>query len=544
VLVELVVRNLGIIDEVRVEFGPGMTAITGETGTGKTMVVEALTLLVGGRPDPVMVRDGASEATVEGWFVDPDTGDEHVLARTIPAAGRARCWLDGRQVPAGVLAETGAPFVELHGQHAHQTLIETAAQRRALDRFAGIDLHHLHQTRQAWRDATERLNRLGGHRSDRIRQADLLRFQVDEIGSAAVDDPDEDQRLAAEEERLADMAAHRDAAAFALATLHGSDTGSDGGVLGSLGAALGSLGDRPPFAALAERLGALQAEAADVASELRSVLDTWEEDPTRLAELRHRRQLLHDLCRKYGGNLAEVIDHRAAAEAELRRLEEAETAALALTGELAELAEAVTAAEAEVGARRRQAAPAMGVAVEERLRSLGMPKVEVVVRIGDVDPGDDVAILLGANPGSPPLPLAKVASGGELARTMLALRLVLSDAPGTMVFDEVDAGIGGEAALSVGRALSELGRDRQVVVVTHLAQVAAFADHQISVEKVEVDKRTVARIRKLDTEERLGEVARMLSGQRHSDTARRHAAELLELARGTDKPPGEQRAVR
>lgn len=531
-LVELAVTNLGVIADAKIALGAGMTALTGETGAGKTMVVEALGLLLGARPDPDMVTTGAEEATVEGWFVDEVDGSELILARAVPASGRARAWVDGRQVPVGRLAEIGASLVELHGQHTHQTLVDAAAQRRALDRFAGVDLQPLVAARRARRQATAALEQLGGTQLERARRVDLLRFQIDEIEGAGIDGPDEDLRLAAEEERLANLAAHRLAGEVALGALNGSDPLGDGGAEDALGRAAAALAGMPAFAELAGRVLGLQAEVTDVATELRTVLDTWEEDPVRLDGLRRRRQLLHDLAKKYGGDLGGVLTSLDAARGELELLEAAEARAEALAQELERCRQAEAEAEAAIGHQRRQAAPMLAGAVEARLRHLSMGAARLQVEVGGEDPGDQVAFLLAANPGSAPLALSKVASGGELARTMLALRLVLSEGPPTMVFDEVDAGVGGEAALAVGRALAEIGARHQVVVVTHLAQVAAFADRQISVGKAVVDGVARSEVQVVDGEERVVELARMLSGQPGSKTARRHAAELLELAQG------------
>lgn len=531
-LLELAVANLGVIAEARITFGPGMTALTGETGAGKTMVVEALGLLLGARPDPDMVRAGAEEATVEGWFVDEDGEHEQTLARSIPANGRAKAWVDGRLVPASRLAEIGATLVELHGQHAHQALLDAAAQRRALDRFAGVDLQPLVAARRARLRAVGELEGLGGARSERSRRTELLRFEIDEIEKAAIDGPDEDQRLAAEEERLADMAAHRLAAEQALSFLGGTDPLADDGAEGALSRAVSALAGRAAFADLAGRARGLHAEVTDVVQDLRGILETWEEDPGRLEELRRRRQLLHDLTKKYGGDLAMVLARVDVARGELAQLEIARARAEALAEEIERCAEAESSAEAVVGCCRRGAAPLLAGAVETRLRDLGMGAARLEVHVGTEDPGDHVAFLLAANPGSAPLPLSKVASGGELARTMLALRLVLSEGPPTMVFDEVDAGVGGEAALAVGRALAEVAARHQVVVVTHLAQVAACADQQISVGKAVIDGVTRSELHAVDGEERVVELARMLSGHPGSGTARRHAAELLEVARG------------
>jgi len=544
-LVELRVKDLGVIGEVTLELRPGMTALTGETGAGKTLLVEALELLVGGRADPVLVRPGADQALVEGRFIVDD--EEVILARAVARQGRSRAWIDGRMAPVSALAEVGARLVDLHGQHAHQSLLDPATQRRALDTFAAIDLGPLTDARAALRGHRAELDSLGGDERARAREIDLLRHQLSEIDGAGLVDTDEDTVLAAVEERLAEADAHRQAAAAALAAL---DSDSDGrgpapaagvsGALDLIGTAHGALAGRAPLAELAARLSAIQAETADVATELRQVVDTWEADPQRLAEIRARRNLLHDLSRKYGEAVAGVLAYGEEIRQRVTDLESVEERAAALQVTIAAAEDHLAAVEADVAAARRRAAPDLGRAVEGHLRSLAMPRARLEVTVGDADPGDEIAFLLGANPGEAVLPLAKVASGGELARAMLALRLVLVDAPPTIVFDEVDAGIGGEAALAVGQALAQVATGHQVLVVTHLAQVAAYAGHQVTVRKETTGKRTLAVTDFLDDESRVVELARMLSGQPDSPTARRHAQELLAQA----VPPAAPQAAR
>ncbi|HUI03161.1 MAG TPA: DNA repair protein RecN [Acidimicrobiales bacterium] len=523
-LVELHVRDLGVIESVRLELGPGMTALTGETGAGKTLLVEAIELLLGGRADSALVRPGAEEALVEGRFV---VGDEEViLARAVPARGRSRGWIDGRMAPVSALAETGARLVDLHGQHAQQSLLDASSQRRALDAFGGVDTGPLDAALARCRALGEELEALGGDERARARDADLLRYQLAEIDGAALAGDDEDDELGTEEERLAEAGAHRQAAALALGLLDGGEATATG-VVDLAGAARAALGAEGPLAALSARLGALQADAADIATELRAVVETWEDDPERLAQVRARRQLLRDLSRKYGEGPAGVRSYAEEARRRLAGLEAAEERAVALGEELAAADAARADAARAVGAARRAAAPALAAAVQARLRDLAMPRARLEVHVGEADPGDDVRFLLGANPGEPVLPLSKVASGGELARAMLALRLVLTDAPPTMVFDEVDAGVGGVAAGAVGRALAEVARRHQVLVVTHLPQVAACAGRQHGVHKEVAKGRTVARADALEGDDRVEELARMLSGSPGSTTARRHARELL-----------------
>ncbi len=519
-LAELHIEDLGLIERLDLVLGRGLTALTGETGAGKTMLLEAIELLVGGRADPIVVRAGAREARVEGRFVDGD--EEWIVVRVVPVNGRSRAYIDGRLATVANLAELGARSVDLHGQHTHQSLLATPVQRAALDRFGGIDLGPLLEARAELQEIEAALAALGGDARARTREIELLRFQLAEIGGAALDDPAEDERLDAEESLLADAVAHREAAQAALGAL-----GDEGGAAEAVRTALGALTSRSPFSDLGERLQGLAYELDDLIAELRRAEERIEEDPQRLGAIRERRQLLRELRRKYGETLTDVRAFASEAADRLGELEGHEQRAVAFDERREVVRATITSAAAAVGAARRAAAPRLAQLVTARLSVLAMPSATVVVDVGPADPGDAVEMLLAANPGTPPLALARVASGGELARTMLALRLVLSEAPDTLVFDEVDAGIGGGAALAVADALAELGRRHQVLMVTHLAQVAAAADTQIVVAKADRDGQTSVTVRLVEGDERVEEIARMLSGKRDSETARRHAAELL-----------------
>jgi DNA repair protein RecN (Recombination protein N) len=527
---ELHVTDLGIVEDLTVVLGPGLTAITGETGAGKTLLVEAVDLLLGGRSDATLVRRGATEARVEGRF-QLDDGSELVLARVLPTDGRTRAYVDGRLATVGELADTGATLVDLHGQHAHQSLLTPAVQRRAVDRFAGepalVALEDLRAARAEGRSITEELLGLGGDERARARELDLLRFQIGEIESAAIEDGGEDIALEAEEALLADAAAHREALAEAFRALEGP-------ALDGVGTAVAELADRAPFADLSTRLRAVQAELADLERELRLASEGVTDDPARVDAVRTRRQLLRELRRKYGETLDEVVAYAAEARRRLAELEGFEARAAELEAAQTDAAERAVRAAAALSDARRAAARPLADAVSEHFRELAMPaaRLDVVVAPGALtdDGADDVSFLLAPNPGEPPLPIAKAASGGELSRAMLALRLVLSEAPATLVFDEVDAGIGGEAGTAVGRLLADLGARHQVLCVTHLAQVAAFADAQVAVEKREESGRTVATATEVEGDTRVQELSRMLAGVGESEHARGHAAELLERA--------------
>ncbi|HVF14273.1 MAG TPA: AAA family ATPase [Acidimicrobiales bacterium] len=554
-LVELHVRDLGVIADLTLVLQPGMTALTGETGAGKTLLVEAIELLVGGRADSVLVRPGADEARVEGRFVVGD--EEVVLARAVPRSGRSRTYVGGRLATVGELAEIGSRLVDLHGQHTHQSLLGARVQRAALDRIGAVDVAPLAVARARVAALDDALAGLGGDARSRAREIDLLGFQVGELDAAGITDPWEDETLEAEEDMLASAAANRGSGAAAHAALR-----DDGGAADAVALAIEAVSGRRPFVDVEARLRSVAAEIDEAAADARQIADDIAEDPERLDLVRARRRLLRELCRKYGERLSDVMGYGADAGNRLAELHSYDERVKQLEEERIVALAAVEEAAATVGQARREAAPRLAAAVERHLKELALARARFEVAVGDDDPaGTSVTFLLGANPGEVALPLAKVASGGELARTMLACRLVLSDAPPTLVFDEVDAGVGGQAALAVGRALAALaepggadprgadpggadsdgagrdgagrdgaGRAHQVLVVTHLAQVAAFADHQVAVTKDERDGRTVADVRALDGPERVVELSRMLSGQPTSATAHDHAEELLATA--------------
>jgi len=526
-LAELHVRDLGVIADLTLVLESGMTALTGETGAGKTLLVEAIELLIGERADPVLVRPGADEARVEGRFLVGD--EETVLARTVPRHGRSRAYVDGRLATVAELAEIGGRLVDLHGQHAHRSLLDGRVQRAAVDRFGAVDVGPWSAARDRVASLDAALAALGGDARARAREIDLLAFQVAELDAAGLSDPGEEDALEAEDDLLAAAAAHRQGGETAHAALRG-----DGGAADAVALAIEAVAGRRPFAEIESRLRSVAAELEEAAADARQVADAIVEDPERLDAVQARRRLLRELCRKYGERLSDVLAYGIDARNRWAELRSHDARVKELEEERIVAVAAVEVAAAAVGRARREAAPRLAAAVEAHLRELALVRARFEVAVADDDPaGASVIFLLGANPGEAALPLAKVASGGELARTMLACRLVLSDAPPTLVFDEVDAGVGGQAALAVGRALAALAdpaAGHQVLVVTHLAQVAAFADHQVSVSKVERDGRTVADVRRLDGGGRVVELSRMLSGQPTSATAHDHAEELLATA--------------
>lgn len=526
-LVELSIENLGIIESARLTFDNGFTVFTGETGAGKTMLVEAINLVCGQRAETAVIRDGADEAHVEARFMRAthDGEEELILARTIHREGRSRAYINGRMATVSALAELGQELVDIHGQHGHQRLLAAAAQRDSLDAYARIDVTPLRLARDEVVKIDALLAALGGDEKSRAREIDLLTYQCEEIESARIVSSSEDVDLSQEEELLADVVRHREALWQATEHLLG-----DGGATETAGQASRGISGISSMAELEQRLRGVLADLEDIGLTIRGQAEQIEEDPARLELIRQRRQALRDLQRKYGDSLADVIAFGSQARERLNELL-GYGERVAELQQQREIALGVLHKEQQlVGEARRSAAPKMAKAIEKRLKELAMPHATVQVSVGDATTdlaGDSVVILLAANPGSAPAPLSKVASGGELARVMLSLRLVLTSEPATMVFDEVDAGIGGAAAIAVASSLRELGGAHQVLAVTHLAQVAASAHHQVVVSKKVERGRTFGSAQILPHKERIPEIARMLSGGIADESALAHAGDLL-----------------
>jgi len=374
-LTDLHVRDLGVIEDLTLVFGPGMTALTGETGAGKTLVVEALQLVLGGRASPGMVRTGATEALVEARFLvgKDDAAHEVILTRSVPAEGRSRAWVDGRMAPLAALGEAAAELVEIHGQHEHRALVTPTAQRNVLDAFAGTDLSRVRAIRSQLHALDEALAGLGGDAQQRAREADVLRYQVDEIANAHLEDPEEESTLRLEEDRLADASAYRDAALEALELV---DPAGEGGAVDLLGRAGGALAGRQSFESYQARLAAAAVELSDLARTLRDEVESWEDDPQRLIDVQERRRLLAELRRKYGEDLRAVMTYGREGTLRLAALQNAEGEAARLQaerdvrlGELADAEKAVRTRSASASARWPCRVPAWRSGSHPRVRA-------------------------------------------------------------------------------------------------------------------------------------------------------------------------------
>ena len=560
VLEELHIRGLGVIRDATLPLGAGLTVVTGETGAGKTIVVTGLLLLFGGRADSAQVRSGADSASVDGRVRVPspsdgaeratDAGGELdedgalVLRRSVGANGRSRAHVGGAGVPIGVLAALAERLVAVHGQSDQQRLTRAAEQRAALDRYAGIELSEYAAAFTKWRELAARLADRTSRARELQREADLLAYGIGEI-EAADPQPGEDAELAA----LASRLAHADALRLAARTAHdallgdpddpASDAADVSSLLGLAGRALlQQTGDDAELDALAARLADVDALVTDLGAELAGYGERLDADPQRLAQVEDRRAVLAGLTRKYGDDIDAVLEWANGARKQLAELDVSDEALAVLTAERDAAALRVTELAVDISARRTEAAARLATAITAELAGLAMPAAEVTIEVrrrfsplGHRRPGDgadEVELLLRPHPDAPALPVQRGASGGELSRVMLAIEVCLAgtDPVPTMVFDEVDAGVGGRAAVEVGRRLARLAHDHQVIVVTHLAQVAAYADQHVVVDKAAAEGVTRSDVRLVAGEERIAELARMLAGS-ESDTAREHAAELI-----------------
>ena len=565
---EIAITDLGVIESAPIELDPGLTVITGETGAGKTMVLTGLSLLLGGKADPEAVRPGCARAIVEGTFVPPaghpaleraaEAGailDDGALlvVRTVASQGRSRAHLGGRPVPQGLLAEVGADLITVHGQSDQLRLRSPAQQRRALDSFAGGD--HLAQLRRftqahiARQAAEEELS--GWDADSRAREDELERLTRALEAIDALDPREgEDDDLRSEAERLGNVEDLRLAAGTARDAVGGvEDPDAPEGALAVIDHARRTLAPAaehdPTLSEWTERLDTVSYQLSDLLTEIGSYLAGLEADPDRLEQVHERRAALSELIRAHtdGGVLADLLAFATRARARVGELTAPGAGRDALIARLTELQETERTCAEHVTAGRVRAAQAMTEAVDAELRGLAMPGASLTVQttpLAEYGPwgAEEVQLLLSAHPGAPARPLGKGASGGELSRVMLALEVALArqqaetdDMPlPTFVFDEVDAGVGGRAAVEVGRRLAELAERTQVIVVTHLPQVAAFADRHLVVTKSTQERGeavTASDIRAVTGTDRETELARMLSGDPDSATARQHAAELL-----------------
>ncbi len=543
---ELRIEHLGVISAASVRPGAGFTALTGETGAGKTMVLTALEMLLGGRVDSA-ISEGAS---IEGvWSVTPDSpaaqmvqdagghvDDGEILLGRTATNGRLRAFAGGRMVPASLLSEVGEHLVTIHGQTTQQRLRNAGAQRDALDRFGGPDHLHLVEDHRAayraWQNLAAALQAAQTSQQENAQRMVFLRSALEEIEKIDPQ-PGETPALHAELHRLTNLADLSAATAAASAAVLGDDDEATGAAhLLHLAARELAGVDDPELAQLHDRLVSLAEEASEIGRDISGFADGLQDEPGRLEWLNQRLHDLSVLQSRYGADDAAVLHWSQEAAAELTALERGSDLE-SLTAQEQHARRVLDRATSALRASRSALAERLGHEATSELQQLAMPnamlQVEVTPAALSPEGADDVTFLLAAHPGATPAPIAKAASGGELSRIMLALEVVLADtdAIGTFVFDEVDAGVGGAAATAIGRRLAALAESAQVIVVTHMPQVAAFAGTHLRVVKQQDSDVTVSDVRALDDEERVVEIARMLAGQEDSEHAREHARELL-----------------
>lgn len=570
-LEEILIEDLGVINRAHLHLRSGLTAITGETGAGKTMLLTGLSLLMGEKSDSSRVRTGAESAAVEGRVrvgpdskirpivaeagADVDDDDSLVILRTVAAHGRSRAHLGGRSVPQAVLGQVAAEYVTIHGQSEQLKLKSPTRQRETLDEYLGPEHNEvLARYRKVWASRQEiirQITELREERTTRVREAELLRLGLAEVERVAPT-AGEDDEIDAEIARLSNVEDLRVGITQAHTAIRGDEyeTVSEATAISLVEAARRSIevnvDHDESLTGLLARLTEVSILLNELGADAASYLDALLSDPERLGYLQSRRAELTALIRSYGATIDEVIAWSAEASLRLIDLEGGDDRLVSLTAEEAELTKQVTELAAQLTAARTQGADKLGHAVSEELNGLAMAGAKLQIAV-DADPdgpgiwgADRVLMRLIPHPGAPASPLGKGASGGELSRVMLAIEVALAQSGGqrptsmpTFVFDEVDAGVGGKAALEVGRRLAELAKSTQVIVVTHLAQVAAYADQQIVVRKTSDsagDVVTQSDVHEVNGDDRVAELARMLSGQEESAAARQHAAELLESA--------------
>ncbi|MFN2321915.1 MAG: DNA repair protein RecN [Trueperaceae bacterium] len=525
-------RDFAIADDVLVELGPGLNVLTGETGAGKSLVVDALALLAGGRADAGMVRAGRPHALVQATWREGE--DERAFARRVAHEERNVARIDGEVVAVGELREALAPRIGIFGQHAFRTLLEGGEQRSLLDRGLAPDARAAFERyRTAWAEREGARTALSASQSaarDRERRLDVLRYQIDEIDAAGLV-PGEDEALDARLRAARHVEKVREGLVAALGALADDDVGAADRLAEGLRALSGAARFDAALEGLANDLGAAQVAVQAVAGEIEAALEGVDADPVELERLEARRHVLDGLCRKYGADVAAVLAFRDERVAEHAVLERADADDATLEARIAELDAALASDARHVTNGRRTAAHDLEPRATEVLRTLALPHARFEVELAPRDAlgpygAERVRFRFGANRGEPTAPLADVASGGELSRVMLALHAAAGSSVPTLVFDEVDAGLGGRTGRAVGRVLAGLATGRQVVVVTHLAQVAAFADRHLRVDKVERDERTVTQVDALAGDERVRELARMLAGD-DGAAALEHARALL-----------------
>lgn len=540
-LIGLDIKNIALIEKLNIEIKEGMTVLTGETGAGKSIIIDAVNLLLGARSNKTLVRYGEEKASVEGLFIPSDDVnalleeqgiealDDLVLSRTLSADGKSVCRINGSMVSQNVLREVGACLINIHGQQDNQALLTPSKHIDFLDGYAKIDLSEYAEIFAKRKEILKKIEALSKNEEERMERIDLLRYQVDELSAAELK-IGEKEEITAEKLIIENAEKIVGAISEAYSVLYEENSAYDSisvasKALSKISGIDGKIDD------ISSKITDMQYVIEDCVHELRGILDGVEYDEQVLNDMEARLDMITKLERKYGGSEEAAISYLEKAKAELSDLENADETTSALTEELSKINKKLEASGEKLTEQRKAAAKKLEKEIETALFELDMPKVKFEIMINGVEYGpkgaDGVEFMISPNPGEPLKPLVQIASGGELSRVMLAIKSIINDGIHTMIFDEIDTGVSGSAAQKIAKKLSVLSGGRQVICVSHQPQLAATADNHYVIKKQEEGERTVTRIRELSPDERVRELARMIDGDNITETAIEHAKEML-----------------
>ena len=550
---ELSIENVAVIEKAEVRFGAGLNVLTGETGAGKSILIDSINAILGNRTSRELVRSGASKAAVWATFTELpaearaaleaagyDAEDELLLYREIGADGKTSCRVNGRPATAAILREIGASLLTIHGQHDNQSLLTPSKHLGILDGYAQHEalLQEYGQAYRALREVEKQITALSMDEGEKQRRLDLLRYQVEEIEAADLVEGEEEQ-LTEQRNKIRHSQKILDSLGAAYAALQGGEE-FQGGVdlLGEAGGQVEGIGAlSEEFSSLAEKLNDLYYSAQDLAAEIKDMLDGFDFDPSQLEEIEGRLDLLHGLKRKYGQSVGEVLSFYEKARAELDTIEFSDQKLAELTERRDRLYRGAAALAERLSRARKKAFEGFSAEIAACLQFLNMPGIRLALACQKVPLGpagqDDLEFYISTNPGEEPKPLAKIASGGELSRIMLAIKSVMAekDHIPTVIYDEIDTGVSGLAAGRIGQKLRETAESgHQVICITHTAQIAAYAKSHLLIEKAVENQRTYTSVRALEEEDRVRELARIISGDRVTELALANAREMLQLA--------------
>ncbi len=540
-LLGLDIKNIALIEKLNIEVKEGMTVLTGETGAGKSIIIDAVNLLLGARGGKNLVRYGEDKASVQGLFSVSDSldalleengievCDELVVSRSLTADGKSVCRINGSMVSQNVLREIGAELINIHGQQDNQALLTPSKHIDFLDGYAKIDLTEYGEIFAKRKEILKKIEALSKNEEERLSRIDLLRYQVSELSSAELK-AGEKEEIQSEKVIIENAEKIVGAISEAYSVLYEENSAYD-----SVSIASGSLskisGIDGKIDEIASKISDIQYEIEDLVHELKGILDGVEYDEQVLNDMEQRLDTITKLERKYGGSESSAIEYLKNAQEELTALENADEAVSGLGLELEGINKKLEKAAGELTSQRRNGAKKLQKEIETALSSLDMPKVKFEIFINECEfdkkGADNVEFMISPNPGEPLKPLVQIASGGELSRVMLAIKSIINDGIDTMIFDEIDTGVSGSAAQKIAKKLSALSKGRQVICVSHQAQLAAAADNHCVIKKQEEADRTVTKIRELSMDERVNELARIIDGDNITETAIKHAKEML-----------------